>query len=36
MTVLSIIKRVVLLDGGGMKIPDIFNTVTYGHHWKEY
>jgi 2-polyprenyl-3-methyl-5-hydroxy-6-metoxy-1,4-benzoquinol methylase len=36
MNVLSAIKRIVLLDGIGIKIPSIFNTVTYGHHWKEY
>jgi 2-polyprenyl-6-hydroxyphenyl methylase/3-demethylubiquinone-9 3-methyltransferase len=36
MNVLSAIKRIVLLDGIGIKIPSIFGTVTYGHHWKEY
>jgi 2-polyprenyl-3-methyl-5-hydroxy-6-metoxy-1,4-benzoquinol methylase len=36
MSVLSAIKRIVLLDGIGINIPSIFGTVTYGHHWKEY
>ena len=36
MNVLSAIKRIVLLEGIGTNIPSIFNTVTYGHHWKEY
>jgi len=36
MSVLSAIKRIVLLDGIGINIPSIFGNVTYGHHWKEY
>jgi 2-polyprenyl-6-hydroxyphenyl methylase/3-demethylubiquinone-9 3-methyltransferase len=36
MKVLSAIKQIVLLEGIGINIPAIFNTVTYGHHWKEY
>lgn len=33
---LSAIKRIMTLDGIGITVPGIFNTVTYGHHWKEY
>jgi 2-polyprenyl-6-hydroxyphenyl methylase/3-demethylubiquinone-9 3-methyltransferase len=29
-------KRIVLLQGVGISIPEILFTVTYGHHWKEY
>jgi 2-polyprenyl-6-hydroxyphenyl methylase/3-demethylubiquinone-9 3-methyltransferase len=36
LSALAAIKRIVLLDGIGINIPSIFETVTYGHHWKEY
>jgi 2-polyprenyl-6-hydroxyphenyl methylase/3-demethylubiquinone-9 3-methyltransferase len=36
LSIISAIKRLVLLDGIGTNIPTIFGTVTYGHHWKEY
>lgn len=30
------IKRAILGQGIGLDVPSIVNTVTYGHHWKEY
>lgn len=33
---LSAVKRIVTLDGLGVTVPGISNTVTYGHHWKKY
>jgi 2-polyprenyl-6-hydroxyphenyl methylase/3-demethylubiquinone-9 3-methyltransferase len=36
MSILSVLKRLVLLEGTGLDIPSILGTVTYGHHWKEY
>jgi len=29
-------KRLLTLRGIGLTAPEIFHTVTYGHHWKEY
>ncbi|MDZ4688740.1 MAG: methyltransferase domain-containing protein [Planctomycetaceae bacterium] len=34
--IMSTLKRVLFLQGVGVTVPGIFNTVTYGHHWKEY
>lgn len=36
MSIVSALKRIVLLEGIGLDIDSIFGTVTYGHHWKEY
>ena len=30
------LKKIFLLDGIGLGVGDIFSSVTYGHHWKEY
>ena len=30
------LKKILLLDGLGLGVSDIFSKVTYGHHWKEY
>ncbi len=30
------LKKIILLDGIGLGVGDIFSSVTYGHHWKEY
>jgi SAM-dependent methyltransferase len=33
---LHVLKRLATLQGVGLTAPEIFLTVTYGHHWKEY
>lgn len=30
------LKKILLLEGLGLGVSDIFSKVTYGHHWKEY
>ena len=30
------LKKILLLEGLGIGVSDIFSKVTYGHHWKEY
>ena len=30
------IARIITFRGIGIPVNAIFNTVTYGHHWKEY
>jgi len=32
----SAVKRIIMGDGIGISLSAIFDTVTYGHHWKEY
>jgi SAM-dependent methyltransferase len=34
--VASVLKRALLFRGTGLQVPDILQTVTYGHHWKEW
>jgi hypothetical protein len=34
--ILHAIKRLATFSGIGLTAPEIFYTVTYGHHWKEY
>jgi SAM-dependent methyltransferase len=34
--ILATIKNAVTLRGAGLPMHRIFDTVTYGHHWKEY
>ncbi|MCU1625046.1 MAG: hypothetical protein JWL79_3891 [Frankiales bacterium] len=36
MSVFSVLRRILTFEGVGIDVPTIFNTVTYGHHWKEY
>ena len=33
---LAIIKNALTLRGTGLPVRKIFDTITYGHHWKEY
>jgi 2-polyprenyl-3-methyl-5-hydroxy-6-metoxy-1,4-benzoquinol methylase len=33
---ISVIKRLLCSDGIGIEVNAIFDTITYGHHWKEY
>jgi len=33
---LAILKNLIILRGTGLPVKAILNTVTYGHHWKEY
>ena len=34
--ILATIKNALTLRGAGLPMHRIFDTVTYGHHWKEY
>jgi 2-polyprenyl-3-methyl-5-hydroxy-6-metoxy-1,4-benzoquinol methylase len=34
--ILHLLKRLSTFRGVGITAPEIFHTVTYGHHWKEY
>lgn len=34
--IMHVIKRLLTLNGVGLTAAEIFHTVTYGHHWKEY
>jgi len=34
--ILAVIKNALTLRGAGLPMHRIFDTVTYGHHWKEY
>jgi 2-polyprenyl-6-hydroxyphenyl methylase/3-demethylubiquinone-9 3-methyltransferase len=34
--ILATIKNAVTLRGTGLPVHRIFDTITYGHHWKEY
>jgi 2-polyprenyl-6-hydroxyphenyl methylase/3-demethylubiquinone-9 3-methyltransferase len=33
---LHVVKRLVTQNGVGITTPEIFHTVTFGHHWKEF
>lgn len=33
---LHVLKRLATRQGIGLTAPEILDTVTYGHHWKEY
>ncbi len=33
---LHVLKRLVMQNGIGLTAPEIFHTVSFGHHWKEY
>lgn len=33
---INVLKRLFLSEGYGIKVKEILDTVTYGHHWKEY
>lgn len=30
------VKRLVTFEGLGLPVEEVLNTITYGHHWKEY
>jgi 2-polyprenyl-3-methyl-5-hydroxy-6-metoxy-1,4-benzoquinol methylase len=34
--ILATVKNAVTLRGAGLPVHRIFDTMTYGHHWKEY
>jgi 2-polyprenyl-6-hydroxyphenyl methylase/3-demethylubiquinone-9 3-methyltransferase len=34
--ILATVKNALTLRGAGLPMHRIFDTVTYGHHWKEY
>jgi SAM-dependent methyltransferase len=34
--ILNHLLRLVTFKGLGLPVEDVLNTVTYGHHWKEY
>jgi len=33
---LGALKRLLSLQGYGIRVGEILDTVTFGHHWKEY